>query len=316
VIDLRSDLCAGPTDEMWQAMRSARIEPGAFGHDEAVERLEQRGAELLGKEAALFVATCSLANLVAVLALTRPGGRAALPEQAHILVNEGGWLTELAGLVPVALDDAGTADLICLENTHTRNGGTVMDAAETAALSARAPKAHLDGARLANAAVALGVPLARLAAPVDTVSMSLNKGLSAPFGAILAGDGETIRSARVHLKRLGGATVHKAGILAAAGLIALERMVDRLAEDHARARELARLIGSERPETNIVYADLGPDAVSALGSSGVLALELDGRVRFVTHRLIGDVEIRRAGEVIRSVATQASAVTTATRPPT
>ena len=316
MIDLRSDICTGPTEEMWQAMRSAPIEPTAFGLDENVERLEQRGAELLGKEAAVFVATCSLANLVAVLALTRPGGRAALPERAHILLNEGDWLTELARLTPVALDDADTADLICLENTHTRNGGTVMDAAETAALAARAPKAHLDGARLANAAVALGVPLARLAAPVDTVSLSLNKGLSAPFGAILAGDGAAIRGARVHLKRLGGATVHKAGILAAAGLIALEQMVDRLAEDHSRAQELARVIGAGRPETNIVYADLGADAVSALGSSGVLALELDGRVRFVTHRLIGDDEIRRAGEVIASVATQASAVTTANRPAT
>jgi threonine aldolase len=315
-IDLRSDICTAPTEEMWQAMRSAPIEPAAFGADGTVGRLERRGAELLGKEASVFVATCSLANLVAVLALTRPGGRAALPERAHILVNEGDWLTELAVLTPVPLDDAASADLICLENTHTRDGGRVIDAAETAALAARAPRAHLDGARLANAAVALGVPLARLAAPVDTVSLSLNKGLSAPYGAILAGDGETIERARVHLKRLGAATVHKAGILAAAGLVALERMVDRLAEDHARARELARLIGAVRPETNIVCAELGADAVSALAARGVLALELDGRVRFVTHRLIGDDEIRRAGEAITSIAAQASAVTTATRPAT
>ena len=191
--------------------------------------------------------------------------------------------------------------MICLENTHTRHGGTVMDAASTAALAARAPKAHLDGARLANAAVALGLPLAELAAPVDTVALSLNKGLCAPLGAILAGEGETIGAARVHLKRLGGATVHKAGIFAAAGLVALE-LVDRLGEDHARARELAQLIGAEPPETNIVYADLGEGAVEALAREGVLAIELEGRVRFVTHRLIGDDEIRRAGEAVSRVA--------------
>jgi threonine aldolase len=313
-VDLRSDICAGPTDEMWEAMRSARL--GIFGDDESVHELELRGAELLGKEAAVFVPTCSQANLAAVLSLTRPGGRAALPERAHILVNEGDWLTEIAGVAPVGLDEAETADLICIENTHTRAGGTVIDARETARLAACAPRAHLDGARLPNAAVALGVPLAELAAPVDTVALSLNKGLSAPFGAILAGDGETIASARVHLKRLGGGTVHKAGILAAAGLVAIDRMLGRLADDHVRARDLAALIGAPRPETNIVYADLGPGTVEALRSRGVLALELEDRVRFVTHRLIGDDEIRRAGEVVLSVAAETSAVSTATRPAT
>jgi threonine aldolase len=316
VIDLRSDICAAPTEEMWEAMRSARLGMAAFGEDESVNELERRGAEVLGKEAAAFVATCSLANLAAVLALTQPGGRAALPERAHILVNEGDWLTEVARLEPVGFDEAETAELICLENTHTRNGGTVMDVAETAALAARAPRAHLDGARLANAAIALGIPLAELAAPVDTVALSLNKGLCAPFGAILAGDAETIAAARVHLKRLGGGTVHKAGILAAAGIVALERMLDRLAEDHLRAHELAVLIGAGPPETNIVYADLGAGALEELRSRGVLALELEGRVRFVTHRLIGDDEIRRAGEVVKSVAAETSAVPTATKPAT
>ena len=314
MIDLRSDICAGPTDEMWAAMRSAQLGWATYGEDENVNRLEKRGAELLGKEAAVLVPTCSLANLAAVLALARPGGRAALTPRAHILANEGDWLTEIAGLTPVGLDAAGSADVICLENTHTRAGGTILGVEETAALAASAPRAHLDGARLANAAVALGVSLAALAAPVDTVALSLNKGLCAPVGAILAGDEATIATARVHLKRLGGATIHKAGIFAAAGLIALDGMVERLADDHARARELARLIGAAAPETNIVHADLGPTAVQDLRSRGVLALEFEGRVRFVTHRLIGDDEIRRAGQAVLSVAAQASAVTTATPP--
>lgn len=315
-IDLRSDICAAPTPAMWEAMRSAEVGWAVYGEDENVNRLERLGAERLGKEAAVFVPTCSLANLVAVLALTRPGGRAALTPNAHILVSEGDWLTEIAGLTPVGIEEAGSADVICLENTHTRNGGTVVGVEETAALAATAPRSHLDGARLANAAVALGVPLAALAVPVDTVALSLNKGLCAPLGAILAGDEATIAAARVHLKRLGGATIHKAGIFAAAGLIALESMLDRLADDHANARQLAELIGVTAPETNIVYADLGPGAVEELRSRGVRAMELDGRIRFVTHRLIGQSDILRAGEVVRSVAAQTHAVSTATTPAT
>ncbi|HEY4349450.1 MAG TPA: beta-eliminating lyase-related protein [Gaiellaceae bacterium] len=314
MIDLRSDICAGPTDEMWAAMRNAELGWATLGEDASVNLLESRGAELLGKEAAVLVPTCSLANLAAALALCPDGGRAALPPRAHILVNEGDWITELAGLTPVSYDEAATAELICLENTHTRGGGTVLSVQQTSELAARAPKSHLDGARLANAAVALGLPVAALAAPVDTVAFSLNKGLCAPVGALLAGDEATIATARIHLKRLGGATIHKAGIFAAAGLVALEQMFDRLADDHARARELARLIGAPVPETNIVMVDLGPDAVEQLRSRGVLALELEGRARFVTHRLISDDEIGRAADVIASLAAPASAVTTATTP--
>src|SRR4029077_1260404 len=127
MIDLRSDICSAPTDEMWDAMRAARLGWATVGEDENMTALEQRGAELLGKQAAVLVPTCSLANLVALLALTRPGGRAALVEDAHSLANEGDWLTEIAHLEPVGLDQAGSADVICLENTHTRDGGTVLD---------------------------------------------------------------------------------------------------------------------------------------------------------------------------------------------
>jgi threonine aldolase len=296
MIDLRSDICAAPTDAMWEAMRAARLGWATYGEDENVNELERRGAELLGKETALLVPTCSMANLAALMALTRPGDRVAIDPSAHILVNEGDWLTETA-----RLEIGEPPQVICIENTHTRRGGTVLTAAETADLAARAPRSHLDGARLANAAVALGVPLAELAAPVDTVAFSLNKGLCAPAGSILAGDAATIAEARVRLKRLGGATMHKAGIFAAAGLLALD-MVDRLADDHAHARELARLIGSPEPDTNIVYADLGPGAVTRLASAGVLAMEFAGRVRFVTHRLISGDDVVTASRAIPTAA--------------
>jgi threonine aldolase len=295
VIDLRSDSLAAPTDAMWEAMRSAELGWATYGDDENVVELERRGAALLGKAAAVFVPTTTLANLVALLALTRPGDRVAVDDDAHIVVNEGDWLTTVA-----RLEVGEPAAVVCLENTHTRRGGTVLTPEATTAIAATAPRSHLDGARLANAAVALGVPLAALAEPVDTVALSLNKGLCAPFGTILAGAEETIVDARVHLKRLGGATLHKAGILAAAGLIALD-LVDRLADDHRRARELAALIGAEEPQTNIVLADLGRNAVERLESEGVRSMEFDGRVRFVTHRSIADEDVARAADVIRGL---------------
>ena len=298
MIDLRSDICAAPTDAMWDAMRSARLGWATYGEDESVNELEGRGAALLGKEACVLVPTCSLANLAALLAMTRPGDRVLVAGDDHIVVNEGDWLTEVARLEPVSMGVGEPAAVVCIENTHTRRGGTVLTAAQTAELAARAPRSHLDGARLANAAVALGVPLAELAAPVDTVAVSLNKGLCAPMGTILAGDEATIAAARVQLKRLGGATVHKAGIYAAAGLLALD-MIDRLADDHVRARRLARLIGAPEPETNIVYGD---GDVDRLREAGVLAMQFDGRTRFVTHRLIDDDAIDAAAELIVSAA--------------
>lgn len=307
LIDLRSDICAAPTEAMWDAMRAADLGWATYGEDKNVNELERRGATLLGKEAAVLVPTCSMANLAALLAQTEPGDRVLVDPDAHIVANEGDWLTHVA-----RVEIGEPAGVVCIENTHTRRGGTVLTAGETAALVARAPRSHLDGARLANAAVALGVPLAELAAPVDTVALSLNKGLCAPMGALLAGDAETIARARVHLKRLGGATVHKAGIYAAAGLLALD-LVDRLAEDHARAKELARLIGAPEPETNIVYCDLDVDA---LREHGVLVMELAGRTRFVTHRLITDADVARVGEVVASLAQPTSETSTAIDPAT
>jgi threonine aldolase len=305
VIDLRSDICTLPTEEMWSAMRSARLGWATYGEDESVSALERRGAELLGKEAAVLVPTCTAANLAALLALAPAGGRVLVDGDAHIAVAEGGWLRHIA-----RLEVGEPADVVCLENTHTRRGGTVLTVDETRMLAERAPRSHLDGARLANAAVALGVPVAALAAPVDTVAFSLNKGLGAPFGTILAGAGDTIAACRVHLKRLGAGTVHKAGIMAAAGLVALDG-IDRLAEDHRRARELARRIGAPEPETNIVHADVDADR---LREAGVLAMELGGRTRLVVHRLIGDDDIAAAAEAVLSLSVPAAAVATATAP--
>ena len=276
--------------------------------------------------------TCTMANVAALLTQTAPGQAVVLEASAHILVNEGDGISALAGLVPVPVEGPGGrldpaaveaafeqsgATLLCLENTHTRAGGTVLDSETTEALAQVArrhgARVHLDGARLPNAAVALGAPLSALAAPADTVSVSLNKGLCAPFGTILAGAGETLATARLHLRRLGGGSIHKAGIAAAAGLVALETMVDRLAEDHARARALARLLDAagvslDPPtvESNIVNAVIGGHAGTAielLAERGVLALSLDGRrIRLVTHRGIGDEDVAQAAYAIADVA--------------
>ena len=213
--------------------------------------------------------------------------------------------------------------MLVLENTHTRAGGTVLTPELTAKLAGAAQShgayVHLDGARLFNAAVALGVPVSELAAPVNTVAVSLNKGLCAPMGTILAGRTQVIELAHTTLRRLGGASVHKAGIAAAAALVALDTLVDRLADDHRRARELGALL-QEIPgidvepaeiETNIVLADVSGtelyphEFIELLAERGVLAMERDAsRVRFVTHRLIGDAELSEAAEIVAALAAE------------
>jgi threonine aldolase len=307
VIDLRTDALAPPTDVMWDAMRRARVGWAATGEDENVLALERRGAALLGKDAAVFVPTCSMANLAALLAVTTPGDRVLVDRDAHIVLGEGDWLTHLAGL-----EIGAPASVVCLENTHTRRGGVLLTLPETRERAAQAPRSHLDGARLPHAAVALGLSLAELAAPVDTVSLSLNKGLCAPMGALLAGDEATIADARIHLKRLGGASIHKAGLFAAAGLVALD-LVERLAEDHDRARELARLVAAPEPPTNIVLLDV--DA-TALAGRGVLGLDVQGRTRLVTHRAVADEDVVRAAEAVASLMPPTRTVSSATTPAT
>jgi threonine aldolase len=306
---------------MWEAMRNAPTGSASLGEDENVLALERRGARLLGKEAALFVPTCTMANLAALLTQGMPGQSVVVERAAHVMTSESLGVTEVARLVPFAVDaERGRLDpaaverafrrsgaaLLCLENTQTRAGGTVTDVALTEALVAAArrhgARVHLDGARLPNAAATLGVPLAALAAPVDTVSMSLNKGLCAPFGALLAGDAATIAAARPHVHRLGGGSIHKAGILAAAGLLALD-LVERLADDHRRARTLAARLDLEEPETNIVLTGIPAASLPALREQGVLAFAPDGaHVRLVTHRGVADADLDRAAASIAAVA--------------
>jgi threonine aldolase len=303
VIDLRSDWVTAPTEEMWEAMRSAE-------HDD-LDRLEAKAAALLGKEAAVWTPTCSVANLAALLTLAAPEARVALQPDAHILTTEGMGIEHVAGLVPVGLADAHDAALVCLENTHTRSGGTVLTVDETAELASSAAAAHLDGARLPNAAASLGVSLAELAAPVDTVALSLNKGLGAPLGAVLAGRAQAIEEARVQLRRVGAGSVHKAYVFAAAGLVALDRL-DAIAEDNRRARVLAERLGALEsiavvpPATNIVLVSLGGldagAALERLQDAGVLALSFASRVRLVTHSGVDDDAVDQAAAVVERVA--------------
>ena len=334
-IDLRSDLHAAPTEEMWEAMRSAKPGWATFGEDPSVNELQERMAGLLGKEAALWVPTCGMANLVALLTIAPRGSTVVLESSSHVLTSEAMGIEAIAGLdvqslwaADGRLDPEAVEELIVesgalmlvLENTHTRAGGTVLSPDQTAELARAAQShgayVHLDGARLFNAAVALGVPIAELSSPVNTVAVSLNKGLCAPMGTILAGRAAVIELAHETLRRLGGASVHKAGIAAAAALVALDTLVDRLADDHRRARELGALLreipGVEvdlgQIETNIVLADVGgtelsPDElIPLLAEHGVLAMQRDtSRIRFVTHRLIGDDEVARAAERVALV---------------
>lgn len=335
MIDLRSDLHARPTEEMWEAMRSAELGWATYGEDASVNLLQERVAGLLGQESGLWVPTCGMANLVALITLAPRGTAVVLESQSHVLSSEAMGISDIAGLEPRSLwaadgrlDPAEVeelivaeqASLLVLENTHTRAGGTVLSPELTAELARMAlrhgARVHLDGARLANAAVALDVTLRELAAPADTVAFSLNKGLCAPMGSILAGSALAIDGARENLRRLGGASVHKAGIPAAAALVALDTLLDRLADDHRRARELGALLAQvpglrlepETIETNIVLVDAGdtglaPDELlRLLEQRGVLALERDTtRIRFVTHRLIGDAEIARAAAAVAAV---------------
>lgn len=336
MIDLRSDLHARPTDEMWEAMRAAPLGWATFGEDPSVNELQERMAAMLGKEAALWVPTCGMANLVALLTIAPRGNAVVLEASSHVLTSEAMGIEEIAGLEPHTLwardgrlDPTEAEELIVetrasilvLENTHTRAGGTVLGPELTAELASAAQRngayVHLDGARLFNAATALEVPVAELAAPVNTVAVSLNKGLCAPMGTILAGRAQVIELAHRTLRRLGGASVHKAGIAAAAALVALDTLVERLADDHRRARELGALLQQipgiavepAEIETNIVLVDVGdagltPDeAVRLLAERGVLSLERDtSRIRFVTHRLIDDNDIALTAEIVAALA--------------
>lgn len=338
-VDLRSDTVTLPTEEMLEAIRRAELGDDGRGEDPTVARLESLAAEKMGKEAGLLVTSGTQGNLVSLKAHTQPGDEVIMEAEAHVYWYEVGGLAAVAGLMsrtikgemgaldPRAVEEAirpanvhyPRTALICLENTHNRAGGTVITPEQMAAVAEVAHRhgipVHLDGARVFNAAVALGVDVKEITKHVDSVTFCLSKGLSAPVGSVVCGSAEFIERARRVRKMLGG-TLRQAGIIAAAGIVALEKMVDRLAEDHENARLLGEAL-AEVPgltvdlrtvQTNMVrflVSDLGVDAATFLGHLeryGVRALAHGTHaIRFVTHRGITRDDVAYASECVRKV---------------
>lgn len=340
-IDLRSDTLTRPTPAMRRAMAEADVGDDVYGEDPTVQALEARTAALLGKEAALFVPSGTMGNQLAIRCQTDPGDAILLHEAAHIALFERGGYALLSGVSleplagaggvfgadavrakarPAALEAYGIyppARLLALENTHNAGGGTVWPMAELEAVAAAGREAgmalHLDGARLWNAAVALGVAPAAIAAPFDTVSVCFSKGLGAPVGSALAGSAALITRAR-RFRGLFGGAMRQVGVIAAGALFALQEHRERLAVDHQRARALARglarhdvfRIDPERVATNIVVADVeGIDAaalVAAAATAGLHFLAMGAaRLRFVTHLDLADDAIEEALAIIESI---------------
>jgi threonine aldolase len=328
-VDLRSDTVTRPTAAMRRAIAEAVVGDDVFGDDPTTIALEKRCAQLTGKEAALFVASGTMGNQLAVCAQTAPGDEVLLEAESHIFLYEQGGLAANSGclahivrgargaIAPGALTAALRAEdehvarvtLVCAENTHNRAGGVVVPIDQLRALHeaarARGVRVHLDGARLWNASVASGVPISSWASCADTLMMCFSKALGAPVGSILAGPVDVIRRARRVRKRWGGG-MRQSGVLAAACLHALDHHVERLAEDHARARRLAaglRLapgVTVAEPDTNIVIAELAPPlepnaVLEGLKARGVWMVGFGaGRIRAICHLDADDAGVERA----------------------
>lgn len=331
MIDLRSDTVTLPSLAMRRAMAEAELGDDVFGEDPTVNRLEEVAAARLGTEAALFVPSGTMANLVAILTHCRRGDELILGDQAHTFRYECGGISAVGSLHPhtipnrpdgtLVLEDIRAAvrpkdvhfprsRLVLLENTHNRCGGAVLTVEYTRQVMALAHKlglaVHIDGARIFNAAVALGCDVGELTRDADSVCFCLSKGLACPVGSLVCGSREFIAEARRNRKVLGGG-MRQAGVLAAAGLVAMDEMIDRLAEDHANARRLAEGLGNMPPlhvegppATNMVYTRLesGPvapaDLVGRMTSRGVRFLHVgDNRFRLVTHYGVTAADIDR-----------------------
>ena len=342
IIDLRSDTVTHPTSEMRQAMAEAEVGDDVWGDDPTVIRLEGMAAERLGKEAALFCASGTMSNLVAVLAHCTRGDEMIVGDRAHMFLNEAGSASALAGVHvrTVPNDDRGMLEparieaairgvnihyprtrLVCLENTHNQCGGAVLTPEETASMAQVARRqgipVHLDGARIFNAAVYLRVPASQLTQEVDSVCFCISKGLSAPVGSLLAGSKEFIVEARRWRQAVGGG-MRQAGIIAAAGIVALERMVERLEEDHQNAYRLAKglaelpgvMLDPERVQTNIVFFEVPgvplPGLVQRLAEEGVKVWSGEGRMRMVTHHGITEEDVDQAVAVVGEAVKRAS----------
>jgi threonine aldolase len=331
LVDLRSDTVTLPTPEMRRAMADAELGDDVFGEDPTVNRLEALAAERMGKDAAVLVTSGTQGNLVGVLSHTQRGDEVVLGDQAHIFHYEVAGCAVVGALqlrtvrnVDGMLDPAEVeaairppnvhhprTGAVCIENTHNRNGGAVLDASQIHEIAAVAHRhrvpVHMDGARIFNAAVALGVDVRTLTAEVDSVTFCLSKGLSAPVGSVLCGSKEYIETARKYRKMLGGG-MRQAGIIAAAGIVALNTMVDRLAEDHENARILAEGLAElpgigldpKKVRTNIVIFDV----TAPIGAAGLVAglkeravlcnVASPGRIRMVTHYGIARADVERA----------------------
>jgi threonine aldolase len=339
VIDLRSDTITHPTPEMRKAMFEAEVGDDVYREDPTVNQLETMTAGIMGKEAALFTTSGTQSNLIAVLTHTNHGDEIIMGDEAHMLWYEVGGAAALGGVIlrtvpndscgRLNLDDIDRAirdkdihypetTLLCLENTHNRCGGKVLTTDYTDEVCdlahTRGLKVYLDGARIFNAAIALGVPACTLAQNSDSIGLCLSKGLSAPVGSLLCGNKDFIERARKFRKMLGGG-MRQAGIIAAAGIVALETMVDRLAEDHANARRLAEgltaiegiTLAQDDIPTNIVMFRLSPplspaEFIEALDKAGVKIGLRDGRpFRAVTHRMVSSSDIDEALTRIEAV---------------
>lgn len=336
-VDLRSDTVTKPTAAMYERMRTAPVGDDGLDGDPTVRELEATTAGMLGKDSALFVPSCTMANLLAILAQAERSEQLVLDSAAHIYTSERGAATFTGlfylglpgteGAIDLAqLDDALAPEgrrlktaLVAMETSHNNAAGAVLPLAHMQAVydtaAGRGVRVHLDGARLFNAAVALDVPPSDIACWSDTVSLCLSKGLSAPVGAVLAGSKAVIEKSR-NLRRMIGGTQRQLGIMAAAGLEAVQTMGPRLAEDHRRARRLSaglntidpRLVATV-PQTNIIQVDVsrtGRDGAAwslDLEAFGVLARPWGKlRLRCVTHRHIDDAAITRAIAAFRSIA--------------
>jgi len=341
LIDLRSDTVTQPTPAMRAAMASATVGDDVFGDDPTVLRLQEMAAAMTGQQAALFVASGTMANLVAVLTHCSRGAEAILGNKSHMFLNEVGGLAAVAGVqactVPNQADGSLSLDdiadnirdedvhhprtrLVCLENTQNVCGGLPLSPGyvrQVAALAhGRGLKLHIDGARLFNAAVAQGVSAAELAGPADTVMFCLSKGLSAPIGSLLCGPSNFIDEARRNRKMVGGG-MRQVGVVAAAGIVALETMIERLEDDHANARLLAQGLAeipnmeveTPTPATNMVYlrlrsgAPYGPLELARRARPHGLVLDLDPspRMRLVTHYWVSTADVRKAVSVMREL---------------
>jgi threonine aldolase len=350
IIELRSDTFTLPTPAMRRAMADAEVGDDQYGEDPTVNRLEKRAAEIVGKEAAVYVASGMLGNLCGVLSQTERGDEVILGDLAHIYQNEMGASFVVGSIVPrlvpnrdgcPSLDDIAGAirptgmyprtSLVCLENSHNNCGGAVVTVPQTAAIAElahrRGLRVHLDGARIFNAAVALNVDPKELCAPADTVQYCFSKGLSAPVGSILCGTQETIARARRVRKLLGGA-MRQAGVIAAAALVALEEMRGRLGDDHRNAKTLAEglsripgvRIDPHKVVTNIVSFEVDADFTDpgafqkSCADRGLRISRYLGnspRLRAVTHYGIERSDIDDALSIVENVMSGARTPVTA-----